>query len=96
MDRDVTDAVQECVGCTAVRKEHPPEPMIRKEMPERAWQEIGIDFFSAKECATFLVIVDYCSRFIKVIEMKNTNATKTIEALEMFFLRTDLSLIHSL
>ena len=34
MDRDVTDAVQECVGCTAVRKEHPPEPMIRKEMPE--------------------------------------------------------------
>uniref|UniRef100_A0A182PX46 Uncharacterized protein n=1 Tax=Anopheles epiroticus TaxID=199890 RepID=A0A182PX46_9DIPT len=28
-------------------------------MPERAWQDLAIDFFSAKECATFLVIVDY-------------------------------------
>ncbi|XP_049292920.1 uncharacterized protein K02A2.6-like isoform X1 [Anopheles funestus] len=85
MDRDVTNAVQECAGCAAVSKEYPPEPMIRKEMPERAWQEIAIDFFSAKECSTFLVIVDYYSRFLKVIEMKNTKAAKTIEALESVF-----------
>lgn len=45
MDRDVANAVQECAGCAAVSKQHPPEPMIRKEMPERPWQEIGIDFF---------------------------------------------------
>lgn len=85
MDRDVADAVQECAGCAAVSKQHPPEPMVRKEMPDRAWQEIGIDFFSAKECATFLVIVDYYSRFLKVIEMRTTNAVKTIEALETVF-----------
>lgn len=86
MDRNVADYIQEFAGCAAVSSQGPPEPMLRKEMPDRAWQEIAIDFFTAKECATFLVIVDYYSRFLKVIEMKGTNAAKTIEALENIFL----------
>lgn len=86
MDRDVIDKVEECVGCAAVRSQMPPEPMFRKEMPDRAWQQIAIDFFSAKECATFLVVVDYYSRFLQVVEMKSTTASKTIEALEALFL----------
>ncbi|XP_062557693.1 uncharacterized protein K02A2.6-like [Armigeres subalbatus] len=85
MDRDVREYTQECAGCAAVSSQCPPEPMLRKEMPDRAWQEIAIDFFSAKECATFLVTVDYYSRFIRVTEMKGTNASKTIEALEEMF-----------
>lgn len=85
MDRDVSERVQECLGCTVVSRQFPPEPMIRKEMPQRAWQEIAIDFFSAKECATFLVVVDYFSRYLKVIEMKSTTAIKTIDVLEAIF-----------
>ncbi|XP_062534378.1 uncharacterized protein K02A2.6-like isoform X1 [Armigeres subalbatus] len=85
MDQDVGDYIQECAGCAAVSAQGPPEPMVRKQMPERAWQEIAIDFFSAKECATFLVTVDYYSRFLRVTEMKGTNAAKTIEALESLF-----------
>ena len=86
MDNDVTSKIQQCHGCAAVSRQNPPEPMIRTEMPERAWQQLGIDFFSAKECATFLVIVDYFSRFLKVIEMKGTTASKTIDALEAVFI----------
>ncbi|XP_055522681.1 uncharacterized protein K02A2.6-like [Wyeomyia smithii] len=86
MDNDVTKKIQQCHGCAVVSRQNPPEPMMRKEMPERAWQQIAIDFFSAKECATFLVIVDYYSRFLKVIEMKGTTASKTIEALESVFI----------
>ncbi|XP_055615229.1 uncharacterized protein K02A2.6-like [Toxorhynchites rutilus septentrionalis] len=85
MDDDVTGKIQECAGCIAVSVVGPPEPIQRKEMPDRAWQEIAIDFFSAKECATFLIVVDYYSRFIRVIEMKTTTAAKTIEALESIF-----------
>ncbi|XP_062554188.1 uncharacterized protein K02A2.6 isoform X1 [Armigeres subalbatus] len=85
MDRDVTNRVQECAGCATVRNEYSPVSMMRKEMPERAWQEIAVNFFTAKECATFLVVVDYFSRFLQVIEMKSTNASKTIEALEEIF-----------
>lgn len=86
MDRDVVDRIQVCAGCIAVSNQMPPEPMHRKEMPDRAWQEIAIDFFSAKECATFLVVVDYYSRFLQVVEMKGTTASKTIEALEELFM----------
>lgn len=86
MDRDVGEYVLQCAGCAAVSGLDAPEPMQRKLMPERAWQEIAIDFFSAKECATFLVLIDYYSRFTKVIEMKGTTARKTIEALESVFI----------
>ncbi|XP_055590735.1 uncharacterized protein K02A2.6-like [Uranotaenia lowii] len=85
MDKDVAHRIQECAGCAAVSSQHPPEPMTRKEMPDRSWQELAMDFFSAKECATFLVVVDYYSRFLTVIEMKSTNASHTIEALENIF-----------
>lgn len=86
MDRDVIEKIEECAGCAAVRSQMPPEPMFRKEMPDRAWQQIAIDFFSAKECATFLVVIDYYSRFLQVVEMKSTTATKTVDALEAIFL----------
>ncbi|XP_055634193.1 uncharacterized protein K02A2.6-like [Toxorhynchites rutilus septentrionalis] len=85
MDRDVEHRVQECAGCVSVSSQGSPEPMHRKEMPNRAWQDLAIDFFSAKECATFLVLVDYYSRFLSVTEMKSTNARKTIEVLESVF-----------
>ncbi|XP_035914863.1 uncharacterized protein K02A2.6-like [Anopheles stephensi] len=85
MDRDIENRVQECEGCALVRQSGPPEPMTRKEMPERAWQDLAIDFFTAKECATFLVAVDYYSRFLTVMEMNTTTASKTIEVLERIF-----------
>ncbi|XP_055633584.1 uncharacterized protein K02A2.6-like [Toxorhynchites rutilus septentrionalis] len=85
MDRDVEHKVQECAGCASVALQGPPEPMQRKEMPNRAWQDLALDFFTAKECATFLVIADYYSRFLSVTEMKSSTASKTIEVLESLF-----------
>uniref|UniRef100_A0A182YQ76 Integrase catalytic domain-containing protein n=1 Tax=Anopheles stephensi TaxID=30069 RepID=A0A182YQ76_ANOST len=45
-------------------------------MPTRAWQELALDFFTAKECATFLVIVVYYSRFI-TCRSKNIRLVRT-------------------
>ncbi|XP_041785953.1 uncharacterized protein K02A2.6-like isoform X1 [Anopheles merus] len=82
MDREIESYVKTCSGCAAVRKMGTAEPMIRKEMPERPWQDIAVDFFTVKEFGTFLVLADYYSRFLKIVEMKNITASKTIEAIE--------------
>lgn len=72
------------VGCLlAVSKQTPPKPMLRKGIPERSY--IVIDFFTAKECATFLSVINYFSRYLKVVEKKTTTESKTI-ALEGIFL----------
>ncbi|XP_049279570.1 uncharacterized protein K02A2.6-like [Anopheles funestus] len=85
MDRDIENRAQECAGCALVSRQGPPEPMQRKEMPARPWQELAMDFFTAKECGTFLVVVDYFSRFLTVTEMNSTSAAKTINCLEIIF-----------
>ncbi|XP_055585263.1 uncharacterized protein K02A2.6-like [Uranotaenia lowii] len=85
MDKDVTNRVHECAGCAAVSSQFPPEPMTRKEIPDRPWQDIAIDFFTAKECGTFRVVVDYFSRFLRVVEMKSTDAAHTKSALQTLF-----------
>lgn len=88
MDRDVEKEADDCLGCRAVSKMDPPEPMHRRDLPERAWQEIAVDFFSVADYPTLLIVVDYFSRFVEVIEMKGgTSASKTAEALDSVFER---------
>lgn len=85
-DRDIDKEVEECLGCRAVSRQDPPEPMQRRDLPERAWEEIAIDFFSVQDYPTLLIVVDYFSRFVEVVEMKKgTSASKTIEALDSIF-----------
>ena len=54
MDRDVTERIQECADCTAVSSQTPAEPMLRNEMPDRARQDLAIDFSPRKSSLHFL------------------------------------------
>lgn len=86
LDRDVQNYLKKCVGCTVTAKEDRPEPIARKELPSRAWQDIAIDFLEVPECkVTFLVVVDYYSRYLMVRAMTKTTADATIGKLEDIF-----------
>lgn len=67
MDKDIRDKLRQCRGGTVVSGVDRPQPMTRKVLPKRAWQEIAIDFLCVPECGTtFLVVVDYYSRHLTV------------------------------
>lgn len=86
LDKDVKEHLKQCLGCTVTAPEERPEPMCRKKLPERAWQEVAVDFLEVPECkTTFLVLVDYYSRYLVVKPMTSTTAECTIKKLEEIF-----------
>ncbi|XP_055622409.1 uncharacterized protein K02A2.6-like [Toxorhynchites rutilus septentrionalis] len=88
MDQHVESFVKECRGCTLVTTPNPPEPMIRKQLPTRAWEQIAVDFLGPlPEGENLLVCVDYFSRYLEVIEMNDISTTSTIDELMIIFSR---------
>lgn len=86
IDKMAEEFAKSCMGCVAMSKADPPEPMCRSEMPERPWQSLGIDYLEIPECGTeFLVVVDYYSRYLEVRAVREANASNTIKALADIF-----------
>lgn len=88
MDYQVEKCVKACRGCILVSAPNPPEPMTRKELPTQPWQQIAIDFLGPlPEGENLLVIIDYYSRYLEVIEMDNITTASTIRELLIVFAR---------
>lgn len=88
LDQQVEEFVRNCRGCCLVSAPDAPEPMIRKPLPSRPWEDIAVDFMGPlPEGQYLLVVVDYYSRFIEVKEMNTISANDTIQELSVVFSR---------
>lgn len=88
MDIQVEQYVKSCRSCSLVSAPNPPEPMIRKKLPSRPWEQIAIDFLGPlPEGEYLLVCVDYYSRYLEVIEMSDISTTSTVQELLGVFSR---------
>ncbi|KAG5671875.1 hypothetical protein PVAND_002045 [Polypedilum vanderplanki] len=68
-------------GCTAVARDNPPEPMIRTFLPHKPMDFVAIDHWSAAIITSkLLIITDYYSRYLWVIEVRDTTSVETIKA----------------
>ncbi|XP_062556732.1 uncharacterized protein K02A2.6-like [Armigeres subalbatus] len=88
IDKDVERMIKSCKSCVIVSSLEPHEPLKRTLMPESAWVDLAADFVGPLPSGhNLLVIVDYFSRFIEVIVMKQITAALTVKAFHETFCR---------
>ena len=83
---DITEKVSKCSTCDTYRRRNQREPMISHEIPERPWQKLGTDLCEHKG-KTYLVVVNYYSKYIKTSLLANKTAETVIQHLKSIFAR---------
>ena len=85
ISKDLEHFVKQCLVCTK-RSVPRKEPMIPSELPKYPWQKVGTDLFELKG-ATFLLVVDYFSRYVETTKLASTTSSAIITALKSIFAR---------
>ena len=62
------------------------EPMMPTKLPERPWEKLASDLFQFKG-NTFIIVVDYFSRYIEILKLTTTTSASIIAALKTIFSR---------
>lgn len=79
MEKDVERFVSQCRSCILVSAPNPPQPMARKVLPLKPWEDLAVDFLGpiggTKDYV--LVVVDYYSRFCELAFIKQPSTTNT-------------------
>ena len=86
LSRQIQDMVENCKICARHRVIRP-EPLMPTPFPECPWQMTATDLFELDHI-TYLIVVDYFSRYVEVAAMnKTTKSSEIIRALKAIFAR---------
>ncbi|XP_064455090.1 uncharacterized protein K02A2.6-like [Ornithodoros turicata] len=81
MNQDIETLIGRCQTCQRYQRNNQREPLEDRTIPTRPWQRIGLDLFYLKG-ATYLLIVDYFSKFVELQSMNSTAAPAVINAVK--------------
>ena len=87
--QQVIQLVQNCQTC-AKESRQGKEPLMTTELPKYPWQVVGTDLFELNK-STYLLVVDYFSRYPEVIQLSSTTSASVISALKSVFSRHGIS-----
>ena len=85
INQDIEKKVMNCPICTTHRIQHA-EPLIPTALPDYPWQKVATDLFQWKGMS-YLLVVDYYSRFIEIAKFSVTSSGEVIRHLKSIFAR---------
>ncbi len=86
INQEIEKMVANCDQCQRYQRSNQNEPLKDRTIPQRPWQTIAMDFFFCHQ-NTYLLICDYFSKFIEVVQTPSTNAQTVIRCLQPIFAR---------
>ena len=72
ISQQISTMIQNCEECS-LNFQYRCKPMIPSTLPNRLWEKIGTGLFEFKG-TTYLLLVDYYSRYIEIVKLSTTTA----------------------
>lgn len=83
LGQQINKMVLKCRTCLQERRSHS-EPLMSSDWPERPWEKLGADLFEL-EGKTYLLVVDYLSRYVEIALLSHTRSTDVITHIKSMF-----------
>lgn len=84
MCRDIQNFISRCPICENYSCANNKHPMITRSIPEYPYQKVASDIFDFK-CDSFLIVIDYYSRWIDIKKLQNKSASSVVSAFKEIF-----------
>ena len=83
ISKQVEAMCNRCTTCAIHRPERK-EPLLASSFPEYAWERVGTDLFELEK-KTYIIVVDFFSRWIECWHLAQTTSAHAIEVLKSIF-----------
>ena len=84
INSDILKMTKDCPVCIKNSASQKAEPMKLHDVPTREWLKLGLDLFEF-DGKTFLIVVDYFSKFCFVRRVGGLSTRETVDALKQIF-----------
>jgi len=83
VSKDIEQFIKSCPTCQKTTVPHT-EPLLQPPLPRYPWERVAADLFQLKG-KSYLLVVDYFSRYVEVQTMTSTTAASIVTALKAIF-----------
>ena len=73
LSKQIKELVRDCSECYKHRLKRA-EPLMPTSIPDLPWQKVGTDLFDEWKMSTYLLIIDYYSRWIRIAKLDQLSA----------------------
>ncbi|KAB0790533.1 hypothetical protein PPYR_15066 [Photinus pyralis] len=84
MFKEIEDVVKNCSSCLKYQRKHGHEKLLLRDIPNRPWEIVGVDLFYFQN-KTFVLVIDYYSKYVDFKELRAETTENVIVALKSVF-----------